>query len=124
MLRSRKTPTWLLASLFACSPLMATEPLSGLNLEDFQSPSKKGEPDWQSNPFIKYGDTPQTKQLTLYGIIHGNSKALALINSDIVQVGDKIGSSEVVAIERQKVILRNSDGLFQITFRSSANDKT
>ena len=37
---------------------------------------------------------------------------------------DQIGGSEVVSIERQKVVLRNSDGLFQISFRGSPNDKT
>jgi hypothetical protein len=93
-----------------------------LNLEDFQSTGKKAGPTYESNPFVKYGDTPQTKQLTLYGIIHGNSKSLALINSEIVKVGDKIGSTQVVSIEKEKVILRNADGLFQISFRGT-NEK-
>lgn len=128
MLKSKKATRYLGISLLVCTPLFAgvksPEPLSGLNLEDFQGTGKKSEPNWQSNPFVKYNDTPQTKQLTLYGIIRGASQSLALINSEIVKVGDKIGSSEVVSIERQKVILRNSDGLFQISFRGSPNDKT
>lgn len=128
MLRSRKALGTLCIYLLTCSPLLADikkppDPLSGLNLEDFQGSNRKGEKNWQSNPFVKYSDTPQTKSLTLYGIIIG-PRSLALINSEVVKVGDKIGGSEVVSIERQKVVLRNSDGLFQISFRGSPNDKT
>lgn len=114
----------LLLNLPLYADTKAPDPLSGLNLEDFKNSSERGDPKWESNPFVKYGDSPQTKQLVLYGIVQGAGKALALINSEIVKVGDKVGSSEVVAIEKQKVVLRNSDGLYQISFRGTPNDKT
>ena len=107
----------------AASVQQGTKPLSGLNLEDFNS-NKQSEVDWGTNPFVKYGDAFQTKQMALYGIIIGPGKSMALINSDIVKVGDKLGTSEVIAIEKQKVILRNADGLYQISFRGMPNEKT
>lgn len=115
----------IIACLFPCSHSLADiprpEPLSGLNLEDFQS-SLHVEPEWDSNPFVKSGDALQTKQMMLLGIIYGKEKSMALINSEIVQVGDKIGSSEVVAIEKQKVVLRNDDGLTQISLKGAADE--
>jgi len=125
MLRNSKlSGVILLASLSAFSGVQKpAEPLSGLNLEDFEASAGKT-PQWESNPFVKYGDAPATKQMILYGIVYNETKSLALINSDVVKVGDKVGSSQVVAIEKTKVILRNSDGLYQITFKGTQNDKT
>jgi|GEM_PF-3614647 len=108
-----------------CGVEKKPEPLSGLNMEDFEASREAEKPKWESNPFVKYGDAPSTKQMTLYGIVWSPQKSLALINSSVVSVGEKVGSSEVVAIEKAKVILRNSDGLFQITFKGTQqNDKT
>lgn len=121
---NRFLPLLMIVALLPLAGAKAPEPLSGLNMEDFQGTVKKHDANWESNPFIRNGEGPQTKQLNLYGIIRGKSKVLALINGEIVKVGDKIGSSEVVAIETQKVILRNADGLFQISFRGTPNDKT
>lgn len=119
-----------ISSMFLFGPFLFADiketstPLSGLNLEDFKSTPDARSQEWGSNPFVKYGDNPQAKQMILYGIVHGPHKAMALINSEVVRVGDKIGSSEVVSIERGKVILRNDDGLFQITMRGAPNEKT
>jgi hypothetical protein len=125
MLRNNKlSVVIMLASLNAIAGVQkSAEPLSGLNMEDFEASAGKS-PKWESNPFVKYGDAPATKQMILYGIVWNESKALALINSDVVKVGDKVGTSQVVAIEKAKVILRNSDGLYQITFKGTQNDKT
>lgn len=115
---------WLFLGANAFGNMQDPAPLSGLNLEDFQTGSEKNQ-EWSSNPFIKYGDNPQAKQMRLFGIVVGPNKAMALINSEVVQVGDKIGSSEIVSIERKKVILRNDDGIFQITMKGGApSEKT
>lgn len=115
----------LICLAILASTSVSADPISGLNLEDFQSGQEK-KTDWNSNPFVKYGTNPQAKQMTLLGIIHGPDRAMALINNEIVKVGDKIGTNEVVSIDRKKVILRNEDGLFQITMRGAeqANEKT
>lgn len=122
----RATLCFLLIALFGQSvfadfpdPL----PMSGLNLEDFQSKDKQKQ-DWSSNPFVKHGDNPQAAQMNLYGVILGKKDSMALINHNIVSVGDKIGLNEVVAIQRQKVILRNNDGLYEITMKGASNDKS
>lgn len=131
MLRSKGISVLiLLASIASSQPAICgiekkLEPLSGLNMEDFKASQESEKPKWDSNPFVKYGDAPATKQMTLYGIVWSPRKSLALINSSVVSIGEKVGSSEVVAIEKAKVILRNSDGLYQITFKGTVqNDKT
>lgn len=124
--------SWL--SLIFCLPVLADqtpssktvkppEPLSELNLEDFQSAVRESE-GIDSNPFVKNGDAPQAKQMQLLGIVHRPGGSLALINSEVVKVGDKIGASTVIAIEKHKVVLRNEDGLFQITMKGQQNEKT
>lgn len=130
MLRSKPIPVLILLASIASANGFAgvekkPEPLSGLNMEDFQASQEAEKPRWDSNPFVKYGDAPATKQLILYGIVWSPQRSLALINSSVVTVGEKVGSSEVVAIEKAKVILRNSDGLYQISFKGiQQNDKT
>jgi hypothetical protein len=109
--------------LFLAFDLQASQPKSGLNTKDFSDP-KKGTLDWKGNPFIQQGETSGIDELTLYAVVHNQDNAQALINSQIVKKGDKIGTFTVVSIQRQSVILRNDNGVFNLSFKRQKNEKT
>lgn len=108
---------------FVCLSLNAGRPSSGLNTKDFLDITKKLT-DWKDNPFIQRSEESTIDDLTLFAVVYNKNSAAALINNQIVRKGDKIGSFEVVSIERQEVVLRNENGIFKLLFRRKKNEKT
>ena len=108
---------------FVCLSLHAGRPLSGLNTRDFLGITKNLL-DWKDNPFIQRSEELTLDDLTLFAIVYNKNKAAALINNQIVKKGDKIGSFEVLSIEKQEVVLRNENGIFKLLFRRKKNEKT
>lgn len=49
-------------------------------------------------------------ELTLSAIIYGEGRGLAIINNQILRVGDRVGNKEVVEIKPDRVILRDEAG--------------
>src|SRR5882724_6171208 len=91
---------YLLLFFFAFD-LHAGQFLSGLNTQDFGD-VKTSTLNWQDNPFIQHVEESGIDELTLFAIVYSTQKAQALINSQIVKKGDKIGSFTVVSIEQQR----------------------
>ena len=101
--------------------LQAGPLLSGLNSKDFNQ-VQKSSLEWKGNPFIQQVEESGIDELKLLAIVYSKNKAQALINSQIVKKGDKIGSFKVVSIERQSVILRNDNGIFNLPFKRMKNE--
>jgi hypothetical protein len=97
-------------------------PLSGLNTTDFQA-SQQAQVQWKNNPFVQQTEGLGVHSLNLFAIVHGKNNAAALINDQIVKTGDKIGTAEIVSIEKQHVVLRNENGIFKLLFKSKKNEK-
>jgi hypothetical protein len=112
----------VLGLFFICLSLHATRPLSGLNTKDFLSITENLL-NWKDNPFIQRGEEASIEDLTLFAVIYNKNKAAALINNQIVKKGDRIGSFEVVSIQKQEVVLRNDNGIFKLLFRRKKNEK-
>ncbi len=102
--------------------LHAAAPLSGLNTTDFQN-APKNQVEWKNNPFVRQEDDAGIQELTLFAIIYNKSKAAALIDDQIVEAGDKIGSAEIIQIEKQQVVLRNENGVFRLSFKRKKNER-
>lgn len=51
---------------------------------------------------------------TLTGILWDKAKPLAIIDGDVVKKGDRLGNKVVVDIKRDRVILSDGQGLFEI----------
>ncbi|MBU0505273.1 hypothetical protein KJ708_04695 [bacterium] len=99
------------------SVTMATEPLSGLNLKDFNTQTNE-QVTWQNNPFVRPANEVSVGELALTGIVSSKDRAAAIINGQIVEKGDKIGSHVVVSIEEPSlVILRTENGLFRLKMK-------
>lgn len=93
----------------------AQKSISGLNVEDFNK-AKDANIVWSKNPFLKPANEVAFDELALTGIIYSADEAAALINDMVVKKGDKVGSSEIVEIEKERVILRNENGIFSLGF--------
>ncbi len=90
--------------------------LSGLNHIDFWDVEKKpGE--WSKNPFVKNGQNLALEDLSLFAIVYSKNHSAALINEQIVQVGDKISGFEVVSIEKSEVVIRGETGVFKLNLK-------
>jgi len=76
--------------------------------------ARRGEP-WGDDPFRSPGpyshrpaggdDESTSLAWALAGIIYSDQSPIALVNSHMVGVGDKVGSATVVAIDRESVTL-------------------
>ena len=73
-----------------------------------QDDVKSSHKDWGRNPFI-LGASSTEADMALQGIMWDPAKPQALINNQVVGLGDQIGKMRVVTIESQRVIL--SDGV-------------
>lgn len=93
-----------------------TKTLSGLNLEDFSQGVPKSI-DWGKNPFLKPVHDVAVDELLLTGIVYREDDRAALINGRMIRKGDKIGTNEVVEIEPERVILRNENGIFELSLK-------
>lgn len=110
-------PIWMF-----CITVQAGRPLSGLNTQDFFD-VQKSLIQWGENPFIRNEDVSSFDDLTLFAVVYSKNKSSALINDQIVSVGEMIGSFEVMSIKKREVILRNENGIFKLLFKRSKNEK-
>ena len=72
---------------------------------------------WGRDPFSasKISREYQRADLELKGISFGADKSgFAFINNEIVKSGDKVGDYEVVAIEKDKILLKRGDMSFYL----------
>ena len=67
---------------------------------------------WGRDPFKMSASKQQQKtDLVLKGISFGaNKKGFAFINNDIVKAGDKLGDYDIIAIEKNRVLVQKKDG--------------
>ncbi|MBI4209804.1 MAG: hypothetical protein HY538_08910 [Deltaproteobacteria bacterium] len=95
---------------------------SGLDLEGFEggARSREGGLLWQDNPFVEAVEDFSVTDLVLTGIVYGDVDRAALINDRAVRKGEKIGSHEVVEVEKNHVVLRNENGLYRLSFTGEA----
>jgi len=103
------------ATVSAQTPVIApsvpapTKPALAIDVE-----AKRNEP-WGDDPFRSLGHysrrqaddngEPTSLAWALAGIIYSDNNPIALVNSHMVGVGDRIGSATVVAIDRESVTL-------------------
>jgi hypothetical protein len=71
---------------------------------------------WGRNPFIEKGSpaAQDTPRLTLNGIVWDKESPTAIINGEIVGVGDKIGKITVVSIRKTTVTLNDGVKNFRL----------
>lgn len=120
--QSNKAHLLLLFSMLCLaswSARAADTPLSGINVEDFQKP-KAGGLKWENNPFVQPVEGTSIHELVLTAIVHSEKDAAALINGQVVRVGDRIGLAEVVHITKKTVVLRNDNGIFSLPLKGSS----
>lgn len=94
--------------------------LSGLNVQGFEQKAE-GKALWRNNPFIQPANDVAVSELDLSGIVYNDEAAAAIINGEIVKAGDKMGYNEIVAVEKEHVILRNENGLFRLSLRGGGS---
>lgn len=97
-----------------------SEAQSGLNMEEFKKGA--GEARLRNNAFVQVPEIFSMQKIRVSAIIYGRDRQAALILGQIVSVGDKIGTAEVMSIQRKSVTLRNENGVFRISIdRASAS---
>lgn len=69
-----------------------------------QTPDVAG---WGRNPFMLGYDS---KALMIEGIVWDEENPKAIINGDILGVGDTVGSSVIIGIDQKSVIIRSKSG--------------
>ncbi len=97
---------WLLSFIF----------ISGLNHGDFLE-IQKNPVGWDKNPFVKDGQAVKLDELSLLGVVYSKERSAALINDQVVQVGDKLGAFEIVSISKNEVVLRGESGVFKLNLK-------
>ena len=103
----------VVVSVFATTICLAENTLSGLNLEDFERKTDD-RMKWRENPFVQPANDVAVGDLILSGIVYNNNNAAAIINDVIVSEGDRIGSNEILDIEKTRVLIRNENGIFSL----------
>lgn len=104
---------------FSLAYAQTSKPLSGLNVEGLQQ-GKGKELRWKDNPFVQPVESLDVQDLRLTAVVAGDRDSACLINGEILRVGDKIGFSEVVHIEKDHVVLRNENGIFGLSLKGQA----
>jgi hypothetical protein len=102
---------WLiLAFLCAVAPAFALEGVSDLNIEWLKSRAEKEK--WGRDPF-GLGATKKADAtvLSLTAILYHDGQGSAIINNQILKVGDEIAGKRVVQILPDRVQLQGTDGL-------------
>lgn len=117
--------TLLLVTVLTCSFARAENtPFSGMNLEQFEQKAEIKQQTFSNNPFAKSNNQTNVADLKLYAVIFNETNSAALINSNVVQIGDKINNYEVVAISPGYAVIRGPAGIFTLSFDGQAkNDK-
>lgn len=75
---------------------------------------RSSHPSWGRNPFSQPG-AEVLKRPTLSGIAWDEKSPSAIINDQIVGVGDQIGGSTVVAIRPNSVVLNDGEHDFELS---------
>ena len=75
---------------------------------------RTGYKDWPRDPFSITATT--STNLTLIGIIWDSNNPKAMIDDDIVGIGDEISGNTVVDIKEDKVVLNDGVNDFEIRF--------
>ncbi len=58
------------------------------------------------NGLILIYEEVDAKGLALKGIVYADGESLAIINDEVLRIGDKIGLYEIIEIEEKKVVLK------------------
>ena len=75
--------------------------------------------DWGRNPFMLPGELSESvRGLMLDGIVWDNEKPYAIINNQILGIGDAIGKSRITAITETAVTLEEDGSAFSIQLRN------
>lgn len=104
----------LLGLMMAMATPAIAQPLSGLNLGEFDT-TKPGQLKWENNPFVQTLESVGVQDMHLTAIVYRPGSAAALINGRVMKESDRIGSSQVIHIEAKRVVMRNEDGIFSLT---------
>ncbi len=95
--------------------------VSDLDLEWFRD--RPTEVQWGPDPFLPKvridqgsGNTTDQKYI-LTAVILGGEKPAAVIDGEVVHAGEKIGSSRVVKILKDSVVLKGSSGLVEVPLK-------
>ena len=96
------------------------KPPTELKLHEEPTPSVKYvEYSWDEDPFAKLSTVSPTlsqgAQLQLRGILWDNKGGLAMINDNLVKVGDTIGGWHVIRITPSYVILKQGEMEIKLT---------
>ena len=101
------------------------------SLSDVSLPSPKVEKSpgklWGRDPFLgpprisaepaeatDRGESPESGSLSLNAVIARDGEGLAIINNEILRVGDRIRDKRVVEIRRDRVILQDAAGTMEL----------
>lgn len=70
---------------------------------------------WSRNPFVLQKTSSKSfKGLTLDGIMWDKGKSMAIINGEIVRIGDNVNENLVVDIKQDRVILNDGIKEFEL----------
>lgn len=106
--------------LLPVSGMAGQKTLSGLDLDGFKE-SSSTVIDWDKNPFVQPAGDVALDELKLTGVIYNPEKQAAILDDQVVEVGDKIGYSEVLEIGKTYVILRNENGMFRLSLKGGGS---
>ena len=75
--------------------------------------------DWGRNPFMLPGELSESvRGLMLDGIVWDNEKPYAIINNQVLGIGDTVGRSRITAITETAVTLEEDGNAFSIQLRN------
>jgi len=86
-----------------------------LNTDLAQKQQERAKLEWGRDPFFSSYSSVSLKgggNLSLKGISYSKDNPAALINTDVVFVGDKVGRAEVLEIKKNEVFLREGERKF------------
>lgn len=119
------TPAPLLAEASVPSPPPAPSGAAPVDPATIPAPpgvDVKTAPSWAHDPFLRAGEDRRDREVQVVkavpsdpdpvvrSILFSPDRKLAVIQGRIYKVGDKVGSSEIVDIERAAVVIRTAAG--------------
>jgi len=100
---------FMLALLWSVAPTYAIEGLSDLNVDWLKNRAEKER--WGRDPFGTGAAKADRTVLTLTAILYQDGNGSAIINNQILKVGDEIAGKRVVQILPDRVQLQGPEGL-------------
>lgn len=97
------------------SGILPAPPLSG-SLEQIRARKKRSNyRNWGRNPFmITKTPVSDSSRLSIGGIVYDEKDICALINDQVVHIGDEVNANRVVDIKRDRVILNDGKKDFEL----------